>query len=360
MKKDIWSARIKNVHAHMKQAGIPYLLLTTPSPVTYVTGFLGSDSWALITPRQVTLLTDSRYTEQARTESPYCRIHERSGSLAEALALIISRSRSICGPLAVDKSVTLETLEHIKKNTKQRVRILSDFIATLRCQKDVMELQAIKKAVAITQKTLNRVKSLIRPGMTETALAGHIDFEIRKLGGTSAFETIVAFGPHASRPHHRPTSRKLRQKDTILMDFGAKVNGYCSDITRCFVRGCPSPLYLKAYEAVHAAQAAALARIRAGVRIVDVDAAARQVIQTYHFPVYGHGTGHGFGLDIHEAPYLKPAAPGALQANQVVTVEPGVYIPGVLGIRLEDDVLVTQTGYRLLTRRRPHSWELTP
>jgi Xaa-Pro aminopeptidase len=342
----------------MKQAGVPYLLLTSPSHVTYVTGFLGGDSWALIAPRQVFLLTDSRYTEQAQTESPYCRIHERSGSLAEAVALIISRSRSICGPLAVEKSITVDILEHIKKHTKRRVRILADIIAALRCQKDVIEIQAIKKAITVTKKALDRVKPLIKPGMTETVLAGHIDFEIRKLGATNAFETIVAFGPHGSRPHHQPTQRRLKQRDTILIDFGAKVNGYCSDITRCFVIGRPSPRYQKAYEAVREAQAAALHRVRAGVRIVDVDAAARRVIQTYDLPVYGHGTGHGFGLDIHEGPYLKPEVKGVLQSNQVVTIEPGVYIPGLWGIRLEDDVLVTATGCRILTRRQPHSWKL--
>ena len=181
-----------------------------------------------------------------------------------------------------------------------------------------------------------------------------LDFQIRKLGATNSFETIVAFGPNASRPHHQPSGKKLKQKDTVLIDFGAKYKGYCSDITRCFVIGRPTTFYKKVYDVVEQAQAAAIKIIKAGVKINDVDAAARKVIKDNDLPVYGHGTGHGLGLEIHESPFLKVGAKGMLKAGQIITIEPGIYIRRQLGVRIEDDVLVTEDGSRILTRKCPH------
>ena len=182
-----------------------------------------------------------------------------------------------------------------------------------------------------------------------------LDLQIRKLGARNGFETIVAFGPNASRPHHQPSKRRLRKRDAVLIDFGAKYKGYCSDITRCFVVGKPTALYAKVYDVVEQAQAAAIQTIKAGAKLTQVDAAAREVIAKNDLPVYGHGSGHGFGLEIHEDPFLKADAKGKLEAGQVLTIEPGIYMPGKLGVRIEDDILVTGTGYRILTRRCPHS-----
>jgi len=182
-----------------------------------------------------------------------------------------------------------------------------------------------------------------------------IDFQLRKSGATNSFETIVAFGPNASRPHHQPGKKKLRQKDTVLIDFGAKYKGYCSDITRCFALGPMTALYRKAFDVVEQAQAAAIKAIKAGVKLTDVDSAARDAIRGTTLPVYSHGTGHGLGLEIHELPFLKPDTKETLKAGQVITIEPGIYIPGKLGIRIEDDVLVTKTGAKILTSQCPHS-----
>jgi Xaa-Pro aminopeptidase len=142
---------------------------------------------------------------------------------------------------------------------------------------------------------------------------------------------------------------------TVLIDFGAKYGGYCSDITRCFAVGAPTAFFEKVFDVVEKAQAAAIRKIRAGARFNEVDAAARQTIAETDLPVYGHGTGHGFGLEIHESPFLKADGKGKFQAGQVVTIEPGIYIPGKLGVRIEDDILVTQTGHKILTRNCPHS-----
>jgi Xaa-Pro aminopeptidase len=194
----------------------------------------------------------------------------------------------------------------------------------------------------------------IKPGMTENELAGLLDFQIRKLGGTNGFDTIVAFGPNASRPHHQPSRKILKRNDTVLIDFGAKYKGYCCDITRCFAVGKSTAFYKGVFDVVEQAQAAAIKMVKADAEIVRIDAAAREVIRKNGLPVYEHGSGHGFGLEIHELPFLKAVTTGRLQAGEVITIEPGVYIPGKLGVRIEDDVLITKTGCKILTRNCPH------
>jgi len=331
------------------------LVLTKPANVTYATGFLGEDSWAVIAKGRAYLLTDSRYTEQAQGECPCCTVIQRTASLPQALAGLVKKLKSI-RTVTIEKSTSLEDFEQIKKFVKARLKSVAAVFETLRSIKDGSEVAAIKAAASIAAKALKQTLPRIRPGITENHLAGMLDFQIRKLGATSGFETIVAFGPNASRPHHKPTTRKLKQKDTILVDFGAKYKGYCSDITRCFVFGSlPTRLYKKAYNVVQQAQSAAIKMVKAGVNMVQVDAAAREVIRKNDLPVYGHGTGHGFGLEIHELPFLKPESKGRLKAGQIITIEPGVYIPGKLGVRIEDDILVTKTGCHILTRNCPHS-----
>jgi len=178
---------------------------------------------------------------------------------------------------------------------------------------------------------------------------------MRMRGARPGFDTIIAFGPNGSRNHHQPSGRKLRAQDTILIDFGVSIDGYTCDITRSFGWGRVSDEYRRAWEAVFAAQQAAIAKLRDGVPAVEVDAAAREAIQRSGFPVYGHGTGHGLGLEVHEMPYLTPLDKKTrLKAGQVITIEPGIYLPGRFGIRLEDDVLITETGAEVLTPdRRP-------
>ena len=181
-----------------------------------------------------------------------------------------------------------------------------------------------------------------------------LDLQIRKLGVKNGFDTIVAFGPNASRPHHQPGRRKLKKKDSVLIDFGAQYKGYRSDITRCFCFGGATAFYRRVYDVVEQAQAAAISLIKDGADMIKVDAAARKVIADSGLPVYGHGTGHGIGLEIHENPFLKLNGKGKLQAGQILTIEPGVYIPGRIGVRIEDDCLVTETGCKILTRNCPH------
>jgi len=345
--------RIKTIRHELNRKGIHCLIVTKPANVTYATGFLGGDSWAVITKRQVYLVTDSRYTEQAEGECQHCRIVQRAGQMPEAIAKLLKGLKSV-RTIAIEQCTSLADFQGLRKSLKTRLKTVGDVIEVVRSNKDTGEINTIRAAGSIATKALKRTLQNVKPGITENELAGIVDLQMRKLGATSSFDTIVAFGPNASRPHHQPGKRRLKRRDTILVDFGAKYKGYCSDITRCFAVGKPTALYKKVYDVVQQAQAAAMKLVRAGVEMVKVDTAAREAIRKNDLPVYGHGTGHGFGLEIHELPFLKPESKGKLEAGQVITIEPGVYIPGRLGVRIEDDILVTETGCRTLTRNCPH------
>ncbi|OHB61059.1 MAG: hypothetical protein A2168_08480 [Planctomycetes bacterium RBG_13_50_24] len=354
MNTKVIARRIRVIRRELDKKKIRFLLVTKPANVTYMTGFLGDDSWAAIAKGRVYLLTDSRYTEQAQKECPSCKIIDRAGPMADAVAGLVKKLKSI-RTVAVEDSVSLADFEQLKQVLKARLRTTAGIIENVRSIKDESEIAAIKSAAAISTKALEQILPHIKPGVTESELAGMLDFQIRKLEARSSFDTIVAFGPNGSRPHHQPGKRKLRKKDAVLIDFGARYKGYCSDITRCFVIGGMTAFYKKVYDVVEQAQATAIKTIKPGVKITQVDAAAREVIDKAGLPVYGHGTGHGFGLEIHESPFLKPDGKGKLKAGQVITIEPGIYIPGKLGIRIEDDILVTETGCKILTNKCPHS-----
>ncbi len=354
MNKEQIAKRIKAVRRVLDKKKVRCLIITKPANVTYATGFLGDDSWAVVVGGRVYLMTDSRYTEQAEKECPSCRIIDRAGPMAEAVAKLVKKLKSV-RTVAVEESTSLGDFERLRKTVKARLRTAANIIDSGRSIKDASEIAAIKTAASISTEALRKTLPSVKPGVTESELAAMLDFHIRKLGARNSFETIVAFGSNASRPHHQPGRRKLKKKDSILIDFGGRYKGYCSDITRCFVVGGMTALYKKVYDVVEQAQAAAIRTIKAGVKITQVDAAARDVIAKSDLPVYGHGTGHGFGIEIHESPFLKADAKGTLKAGEVITIEPGIYMPGKLGVRIEDDILVTESGYKILTRSCPHS-----
>lgn len=343
--------RVKNVKAVLKKQGADALIVTKFSNVTYLTGFLGEDSWALVTPRRTYLLTDSRYTEQAKKECVGCTIIERKDGLAKTVGSILVGLPQVKTPFGED-CMTLSTFSALCKSIKKRLRTAEEIVEKFREIKDEKEIKTIKKAADIARRALAATMKYVKIGIRENELAGILNLNIRRLGGRESFETIVAFGANGSRPHHLPGERKLKKNDTVLIDFGAKYKGYCSDLTRSFAVGKSSRLFLKVYNAVLEAQAAAIAKVKDGVSIAEVDAAAKEVLKKYNLPVYGHGTGHGLGLGVHERPTVSAKVKGTLRAGQVITIEPGVYMPGVLGVRIEDDVLVTKDGGIVLSDER--------
>lgn len=344
----VYAKRISDVRKLLKQKKLNALIITSGANVTYISGFLGDDSWAAITNNAVYLLTDNRYTEQAKKQCRGCKIIVRKGPMGQAVAEILAKSKGTKS-IAVESSTTIEQLVQLKKHIKQPVKSVSGIVESLRRTKDNTEIKKIKAAIKIAAKALKNTLRKIRPGITESELAGVLDLEIRKLGSQNSFETIVAFGANAAEPHHISGSRRLKKNDTVLIDFGARLNGYCSDLTRCFTIGKINTRYAKAYEAVEQAQKAAIEKVKAGVDAREVDEAARKVIRKYGFKPHGHGTGHGLGLQVHEQPAVTGKMKVELKAGDVITIEPGIYTPGKFGIRLEEDILVTASGCKVLS-----------
>ncbi len=333
----------------VKKSGADAIVLAVPENISFVTGFTGDDSWALVYRSRVTLITDSRYTEQASKQCPNCEVVERTEGLAKTLGRIVAGSSSI-KKVALEDTSSVKLFAAIKKNIKVKLIAASGLVESVRRQKEPEEVRNITKAAKIAYKALDNALPKLHVGITENQWAGIVDLEIRKLNSTIAFDTIVAFGPNGSRPHHQPGRKKLKKNDTILIDFGARSAGYCSDITRCFAVGAPSEFYRKVYDTVLCAQQETIKNVKAGVAIPELDKIARKIISDEGLPVYGHGTGHGLGLEVHEMPVIAADVKDKLKVGDVITIEPGVYIPGKLGIRIEDDVLVTRTGCKILTK----------
>ena len=348
MKTDT-KGRIRNLKFELKKLNVDAMLITTSSNISYLSGFTGHDSWMIVGSSQNYLITDSRYTEQAQKQCSHCKVIERKTSLSDASAEILNKIESI-KLVGIEDDVRLDVYKLIRKKLNARLTDVKNVVEKLRQIKDDNEIAFIKKAGDIAISALRQTLEEIKCGMSECHVAAMLDYNIRKQGSKPGFDTIVAFGANASQPHYQPGTVKLKKNDTILIDFGARYNGYTCDITRCFVFGKANKKYMAAYNAVLAAQQAAITKVAAGISVGEVERAARDVIAKAGLPQYGHGTGHGIGLDIHELPIVsEKASVSKLIAGQIITIEPGVYIPGSLGIRIEDDVVVTKKGYTLLT-----------
>jgi Xaa-Pro aminopeptidase len=268
--------------------------------------------------------------------------------MTKAVAKLLDKYKSV-ESVAVGNSISIAQLKALRKNVKKRIKPVANLIENVRRTKGDDEARTIRKAAKIASLALAKALRYMKPGVTESELAGVIELEMRRRGAKVSFDTIVAFGPNASRPHHSSGKRKLKKNDSVLIDFGAKLDGYCCDMTRCFAVGKPGRLFEKVYKAVQEAHAAAIEKVKAGVTLKSVDKAARKVICEHGLEPHGHGTGHGLGLEVHEMPIVGPQSRGKLRAGDVITIEPGVYIPGKLGVRIEDDVFVTQTGCKILS-----------
>lgn len=355
MKKESIQRRIGELRKAIKARNLDGLVVTSCENVRYLTGFTGHDSWVVVLDRSVVLITDSRYTEQAQGECLGCRIVQRRRRISEALAEELGR-RSGLKKIGMENTASIALKDGISKALRPlgiSVSVVGGLAEELRTIKEAGEIGLIRKASDVAWEALNAALKGLTTGMTEQQLTAVLEYEMKIRGAVPGFDTIIAFGPNGSRNHHQPSRRKLRKKDTILIDFGARVEGYTCDITRSFAFGGVSREYERAWQTVYEAQQAAIATIRAGARVCEVDAAARKVIEASEFPVYGHGSGHGLGLQVHESPFLSALdKKGTLKEGHTITVEPGIYLPGKFGIRIEDDVLVTATGTQVLTRDR--------
>jgi Xaa-Pro aminopeptidase len=320
------------------------LLVTHGPNVRYLTGFSSSNAALLVEPGRVRLFTDFRYVDAARAVEGV-ELVETKRSLTTALAEVLE------GRVGFEaEAVTYSAWETLRGGGLDLVP-RRGLVEKLRAVKDEGELDALRRAGEITSRAYDRFAEESFVGRTERELAWQLDGLFHELGAHApSFETIVASGPNSARPHARPTDREVEAGETVVIDAGAQVDGYCADCTRTFATG-PLPDELKAaYVATLEGQLAGLEAVRAGVTGVDADAAARDVIEAAGLGgKFGHGLGHGVGLDVHEAPRLSRESNDTLAAGNVVTVEPGIYLEGLGGIRIEDLVIVTDGEPEILT-----------
>ncbi|MGA2098147.1 MAG: Xaa-Pro peptidase family protein [Candidatus Acidiferrum sp.] len=346
--------RRRRLRASLHEAKLQALLITHPPSWYYLTGFTGDSGVLIVTEGGgATLITDGRFTTQAREECPSVRLVLQKGSLMESAGQFL-REESLRRAGYDASRLTVAQLRHLKRASGGSTRWISaaGLVEAHRAQKDASELAVMRKAAILAGDVLTGALKLLKPGVSENEVAAEIEFQMRKGGASGpAFESIVAFGQRAALPHAGPTSKRLRKNELVVLDLGVILGHYCSDITRTVYVG-RAPVRVKTwYKAVLEAQSAAISAVRAGVTCGDVDAAARQVLAGYKLDRYfTHSTGHGLGLEVHEDPRLARGQKARLLQGFVVTIEPGVYMAGVGGIRIEDDVAVHPERTEVLTR----------
>ncbi len=347
------AGRRDRLRAVAAAAGLDAVLVTNLLNVRYLTGFTGSNAGLLVRTDGADLLgTDGRYTTQAGQQVPDVELLVDRGTVA-ALARVAAGLGAL-GYESHDVTVDgLHALQQALEGSHTRLRSVHRAVEALRAVKDEDEVDALRRACAVADRALAELaaEGALRPGRTELAVGRELDARMLALGAQApSFETIVATGANSAVPHHRPDGTELREGDFLKLDFGATVDGYHSDMTRTLVLGHAADWQTEIYALVQAAQAAGRAALGIGVDVQTVDAAARSVIAAAghgeHFP---HGLGHGVGLEIHEAPPISALGAGTLGAGMAVTVEPGVYLPGHGGVRIEDTLIVTADEPELLT-----------
>jgi len=336
----------------MKKHRIAALLITNRSDHFYLTGFNGEDSAALITARDVHVITDGRFDESAKQEAPWAKKWLRKETLIEEIGQVVARLR-LRALFVQQEKLTVADHAALKRAVRTvRLQEAPPLAQQMRRLKSSSESRLLQKAIRIAEDAFVETIRGIRLGMTELELAARLEYEMKRRGATGlSFPTICAEGLNAALPHAEPGGRKVRPGSAILFDWGARWHGYCSDLTRVVFVGSIRPTLREVYRLVLEAQKRAIQAIRPGRRMCDVDAVARDYIAAAGFgKEFNHGLGHGLGLNVHEAPSLSWRSDEKLAAGMVVTVEPGVYLPGVGGVRIEDDVLVTKGGSRVLSR----------
>ncbi len=350
-------ARHKLVHNALKALNLDALLLTHTPDLAYLTNFTGDDSIGLFTDKDIHLVTDFRYREQAELEAGWLKTTVREGPMAPCLAGVVGKSKA--KRIGFEANFTtvgqIDALNSAMKEANIKgVELvpLEDVMVKIRMVKDDHEVDLIRKSAACAEEAYTAFLEEVKVGQTEAYLAGLLIFEMRSRGAADAsFPCIVASGPASSLPHYRPTEAMVQKDQPLLVDWGAIYKGYCSDLTRTLMVGRVSSKMKTIYNVVLEAQQAAIDFLRPGVTTTQADRVARDVIEKAGFGDYfGHGLGHGIGREIHEMPTLrKIGGELELRPGMIVTVEPGIYLPGVGGVRIEDDVLITHSGNEILT-----------
>jgi Xaa-Pro aminopeptidase len=346
------SARLKALRERLQESKADALLVTDLKNVRYLTGFTGSSAHLLATGSEAVFFTDSRYTTQAASEVPRSFKHRtmEKGWMEEVVAEV---SRLGVKTLAFEeRRLSYGSFAKLKKNIG-RVKLVpaADMVERGRLIKDSVEIGLIRRSIAVLDIGFKAAEKLVRPGVVERDVAMELELGFKRAGAEGAsFDIIVASGLRSALPHGKASDKRIKSREFVIVDMGVLSDGYCSDETRTFFVGKASAEQKKIYRVVKDAHDLAMEKAGPGVKASDVDRAARDYIEKSGYgKFFGHGTGHGVGLDIHEAPAVNPRSAETLKEGMVFTIEPGVYVPGLGGVRIEDMALVTKNGVEKLT-----------
>jgi Xaa-Pro aminopeptidase len=343
--------RLTKVRETLPEHNLDALLISQPENRRYLSGFTGSSGWLIVTADRALLATDFRYFEQVGREAPDFELVKVERQFPDLLP-------SLMADLQVDRlgfegeHLTVDQLFRWSQETGAAEWVpLKGTVEALRAVKDGDEIEALRRSAALTDAAFAHLLEAIRPGMTEQEAAWEIEAYMRTHGASKvAFDLIVAAGPNGALPHARAGDQAIQPGEPIVVDIGCVLDGYCSDMTRTFCLGQPSKEYLEVWEVVRKAQEAAEATIRAGMSGVEADALARAVVeQAGYGQHFGHGLGHGVGLAVHEGPRASRLSKDTLEPGMSLTIEPGIYLAGRFGVRLEDLVIIREEGIEILT-----------
>lgn len=348
-----YEARRHKLQRLLVSEGLEALLITDEKNVTYLTGFTGDSSYLLVTQTDLVLVSDSRYTTQLTQECPGLKVHIRpTGETLVGATVKLVRRQKVNHLGLEGESLSMNASARLGQELpKVALHPTSGLVEQLRQIKDKDEIEATRRAVDYAQRAFAILRASLRPEQSEREIANELEYQLRRMGAKGcSFPPIIAVGSNAALPHARPTNRRIGEAPLVLVDWGADEGLYKSDLTRVLFTAKIPPKLHKVYGFVLTAQQRAIEAIRPGALCSEVDAVARGTIRDAGFEKYfGHGLGHGVGLNIHEAPRLAPKQDVPLKPGMIVTVEPGIYLPNQFGVRIEDDVLVTKDGAEVLT-----------
>jgi Xaa-Pro aminopeptidase len=349
-------SRIEKIRKLLKEQDLDALFVTNESNIFYLTGISSfspgeRDASVLLTKHNLYLFTDARYTEALKNNSAFtvCQIRSKSEVFSQVNEKVEQEKIKTLG--FEEENILLSEFMKLQKEVKVNLFPTVDLIEDIRLQKDEKELQAIQKACDLTDKAFQNVLSYIKEGVTEQQLAFEIEFFIKENDGDLAFPSIVAFGKNAAVPHHETSQKKLSKTDHfVLFDIGAKVDNYCADLSRTVFLGKAGATMKKIYETTLSSQLLAIEKMNSkNIKISEIDNAAQEVIQKKEFERIPHALGHGVGIDVHELPVIARRNDNVLQKGAVITVEPGIYVPNLGGVRIEDTIYYDGEKPHLLT-----------
>lgn len=343
--------RVKQLREKLQEQGLSAMLVASPINRRYLTGFTGSAGYVLITRNESYLLTDFRYMTQAPAQAAGFKVVEHGAKVMDTVKELLA-AEGISSLGFEQEHLTYAVFAAYTEQLKPvSLTPVSGLVEELRIFKDSEELKVMQRAADLADATFNHVLSIVETGKTEREIDLQMEMFMRSHGATSSsFDTIVASGERSALPHGVASARVIQGNEFITFDFGALLDGYCSDLTRTVAVGVPDPKLKEIYDIVLEAQLYALDHIKPGMTGREADALARDIITKYGYGEYfGHSTGHGLGMEVHESPRLSKLSDDVLKPGMVVTVEPGIYLPGLGGVRIEDDIVITETGIHILT-----------